>query len=161
MKFESLDSHVPSQNQSPIYSGYSWEPWPQMFPLEPLSNKQIVPTTTRKAHFSLSDVSPSLSLRIYLDRPSMSLRLSSTRNVRMTTWRPSMGTVTQQPSWVDCVAVRSRSSWSPPATRCTSASFLMHRYNGRASKLHTPQVCVCMEAYIVSLCIWYKIWLYV
>lgn len=78
------------------------------------------------------------------NRLSMSLRSSSTRNVHMTTWRLLMGTVTRQPSWVDCVAVRSQSSWSPQATRCTFASFLMLRYKGRDFKRHTPQVCICV-----------------
>lgn len=85
-------------------------------------------------------------------RPSMSLRSSSIRNVHMTIWRPLTGTVTPRPSWVDCVAVRSRSSWSPPATRCTSASFPTPRCKGRASKLHTPQVCVCAGA-CSSVCV--------
>lgn len=92
-------------------------------------------------------------LCFYLSRPSMNSKLSSTRNVRMTIWRPLMVTVTQQPSWVDCVAVRSRSSWSPPATRCTSASFLTPQYKGRAFKLRTLQVCVCVEVFMcVSRC---------
>lgn len=76
----------------------------------------------------------------------MNLRSSSTRNVRMIISRPSTVTATPQPSWVDCAAVRSPSPWSPPATRCTSASSLTPRCNGRASKLHTPPVCVSVEA---------------
>lgn len=98
-----------------------------------------------ETRISLSHLSPSPSLCLCLSRPSTSLRSSSIRNVRMTIWRPSTGTVTRQPSWVDCVAVRSRSSWSPPATRCTSVSFLTPQCKGRASKLHTPQVCVCVR----------------
>lgn len=118
------------------------------------SNKEIVPIkhldnkVNTHSYISLSDLSLSLSLCLYFSRPSMSLRSSSIRSAHMTIWRPLTGTVTRQPSWVDCVAVRSRSSWSQPATRCTSASFLTPQYKGRASKLHTPQVCVCVEVHL-------------
>ncbi|KAK6324375.1 hypothetical protein J4Q44_G00037170 [Coregonus suidteri] len=38
---------------------------------------------------------------------------SSIRSVPMITWRHLMGTVTQRPSWVGCVAVRFQNHWSP------------------------------------------------
>lgn len=81
------------------------------------------------------------SPRFLLFRPLMSLRSSSIRNVPMTIWRRLTGTVTQPPSWVVCVAVRSQNRWCPLATRCTYASFLTPQCKGRVSKLHTQQVC--------------------
>lgn len=90
--------------------------------------------------------SPSPHLLLF--RSSMSLRSSSIRNVLMTIWRRLTATATQQPSWAACVAVRSRSRWCPLATRCTFASFLTPQYKGRASKLHTQQVCVCDHMHI-------------
>lgn len=84
--------------------------------------------------------SPHFLLSPPLPRPSVSLRLSSTRTVPTTTWTCTTGRTAWLPSSAASAAARSRIPWWPQAAACFSGFTRTPRCRGRASRLCTAQV---------------------
>lgn len=92
----------------------------------------------------------------------MSLRLSSTRNVRMITWRHLTVTRTRRPSWAVCVAVRFQNRSSPQGTRCTCDSSPTPQCSGKAFRpltlLVTTMSFLCLMFWCIIICM-YSTWI--
>lgn len=83
---------------------------------------------------------PCLTLHFLLPRHSMSLRLSSTKNVLMTMWSCTMGPTSWPPSWAASVAARSLTQWWRLAAAYSSGFTRMPLCRGEVSRHSTAQV---------------------
>lgn len=88
--------------------------------------------------FSVPD--PCLTSCSPLPRHSVSSRLSSTRNVPMTTWNCTMGQTAWPPSLAASAAARSRIPWWRQAAAYSSGFTRTPQCSGKASRLCTAQV---------------------
>ncbi len=85
----------------------------------------------------------------------MSLRLSSTKNAHMITWRPLTAIRTWRLSWAVCVAVRFQNRSFPQATRCTYASSPMPQCKGKAFRPLIPLVTTLSFLCLMLRCIFW------